>query len=213
MSTAILPPVPATPTTPPPAPRARTRGLVPYRWTISAYRELDRTGLFHDMKTMLLHGEFFAMGMPGPPHDFALTVTYEFLRAACPPDHYVRNQQGFDIGTDSDPGPDLAVVPGSFRDYATSAPTRAALIVEIANDSLFTDMTTKAELYATAGVPEYWVVDVEHRQLVVFRDPHPLPAGLGAVAYRTHTTLGPTDAVAPHFAPNASVLVSDLLPR
>lgn len=204
MSTITMPaPVPALP---------RPRALAPHRWTIREYRELARTGLFHDAKTMLLNGELFVMGMPKPPHDFALSATYEFLRSVCPPDHYVRNQQGFDIGTDSDPGPDLAVVPGTIRDYATKTPTTAVLVVEVAHESLFTDTTTKAELYATAGVPEYWVIDLEHRQLIVFRDPQPLPTGLGATAYRAHLTFGPSDSVSPLLDPSTSVLVGDLLP-
>lgn len=219
MSTAILPPVSAAPATPPPAapptPRAPApaTGPVPRRWTLTEYRKLADAGLLDGMNTILIDGEVLVMPNPKPPHDTALAKTYEFLRSVCPPGHYVRNQQSFDVGTANDPGPDLAVVPGSVDDYDTLPPPTALLIAEIAASTLALDLTTKAELYATAGVPEYWVVDVEHRQLVVFRDPHPLPAGLGAVAYRTHTALAPTDSVAPHFAANSPILVSDLLPR
>src|SRR4051812_10714454 len=113
MSAIAMPPAPAPAQTPPP----RASGPTPHRWTIREYRELARTGLFNDMKTMLLHGELYTMTVPKPPHDFALTAADEYLRANCPVGHYVRNQQGFDIGTDNDPGPDLAVVPGTFRDY------------------------------------------------------------------------------------------------
>jgi len=127
--------------------------------------------------------------------------------------YYVRNQQSFDVGTANDPGPDLAIVPGSEDDYDTLPPTVALLIVEIAASSLPLDATKKAELSATAGVPEYWVIDLEHRQLIVFRDPQPLPAELGAIAYKSHRTLEPADAASPLCAPAASVLVSDLLPR
>lgn len=219
MSAITMPPASAsatTPPAPPPAPaappRAPASALMPHRWTISQYRELSRTGLFSDAKTMLIRGELYVMGMPKPPHDFALSAAYEFLRSVCPADHYVRNQQGFDIGTDNDPGPDLAVVPGKSRDYATATPTRAALVVEVADETLFKDTTEKAELYATAGVSEYWVIDLEHRQLLVFRDPQPLPAGLGATAYKTHLTFGPTESVSPRLAPGGSILVGDLLP-
>jgi Uma2 family endonuclease len=208
MSTITMPPAPSPAQTPPP----RSSGLKPHRFTISEYRKLGETGLFHDMKTMLLHGELFTMGMPKPPHDFALNATYEFLRSICPAAHHVRNQQGFDIGIDSDPGPDLAIVPGVLRDYATTTPTAAILIVEVAHTTLAVDTTTKAELYATAGVPEYWVIDLEHQQLIVFRDPQPLPQGLGATAYKTHLTFGPTDRVSPLAAPQAAILVSELLP-
>ena len=78
--------------------------------------------------------------------------------------------------------------------------------------SLFFDTTTKAELYATAGIPDYWVIDLENRQLLVYRDPVPLPAGLGATAYPTHLTFGPNDCVSPLAVPTASVKVADLLP-
>jgi Uma2 family endonuclease len=164
------------------------------------------------MKTMLLHGELFTMVMPNPPHDISLNLAYEILRSICPAGHHVRNQQGFDIGPDSDPGPDLAIVPGTFRDHATVTPTTAAIVVEVAHTTLLMDTTTKAELYATAGVPEYWVIDLEHRQLIVFRDPQPLPKGLGATAYKTHLTYAPTDRVSPLAAPQTAILVSELLP-
>ena len=208
MSAITMPPATLPASTPPPS----ASGPKPHRFTIDEYRELYRTGLFSDKKTMLIYGELYVMGMPKPPHDFALGMTYEFLRSVCPTGHYVRSQMGFDIGTDNDPGPDLAVVPGGMRDYVTTAPTRAILIVEIAHTTLAIDTTTKAELYATAAVPEYWVIDLEHRQLIIFRDPQPLPKGLGATAYKTHHTLNPTDRVSPLSAPNAAVLVSDLLP-
>jgi Uma2 family endonuclease len=207
MSATATPPVPAV--TPPPA-----NGSTRRRWTIAEYRQMARAGLLDGKRTLLIDGEVLTMPQPDPPHDTALSLASEFLRSSCPAGHFVRNQQSFDVGTENDPGPDLAIVPGSIRDYATDAPTRALLIVEVAASSLFTDTTKKAELYATAGVPEYWVIDLEHRQLIVFRDPQPLPLpqGLGATAYKTHLTLGPTDSVSPLAAPTAAVRVGDLLP-
>jgi Uma2 family endonuclease len=83
-------------------------------------------------------------------------------------------------------------------------------VVEISDTSLTYDLTTKAELYATAGIPDYWVLDVDGRQLIVFRDPQPIPDG--GAAYRSRTTHAPADAVAPLAAPSAAVRVADLLP-
>lgn len=187
-------------------------GWEPFRWTIDQYRELGKTGFFDNVKTMLINGEIFTMVMPRPPHDTALALLEEWLRTVFVSGCHVRTQKGFDIGTANDPGPDIAVVPGAIRDYATRTPTTAVLVVEISDSTLTIDTTTKAELYATAGVPDYWVVDLQHRQLQVYRDPAPLPAGLGATAYRTHTILGPTDRVSPLAVPGASITVSDLLP-
>jgi Uma2 family endonuclease len=85
-------------------------------------------------------------------------------------------------------------------------------VVEVADSTLDQDTTTKAELYATAGIPDYWVLDVDGRRLLVFRDPAPLPTGLGATAYQTHLMLNPTDTVSPLATPTAVIRVADLLP-
>lgn len=225
MSPVLTPPLPASlpapvpaPVTPPPAPTVVLAPPVqappqPFRFTLKDYRELAKTGFLDDKRTMLLDGVLYIMPNPKPPHDTALGLTDDWLRTVfVAPGYHLRCQMSFNVGEATDSGPDLAVVVGSPRDYATSAPTAAALIIEVADSSLFFDTTTKAEKYATANVPDYWVIDLEHRQLVVFRDPAPLPAGLGANAYRTKFTLNPTDTVAPLAAPHATVTVGDLLP-
>jgi len=204
MSTAVL--------SPPKPVAAPAPAWKPYRWTISEYRDLDKTGLFHDVKTMLIDGEIFVMPLPSPPHDASLGLTAEFLRSAFTKGVHIRNQQGFDIGTRNDPGPDLAVVTGAIRDFTTSTPTEAILIVEVAVTSLRMDTTTKAELYASAGVPEYWVIDVPGRELHLYRDLVANPEGLGADAYRTRRVLKETDTISPLAAPTAVVKVSELLP-
>lgn len=224
MSAAILPPVPSVapalpvappPKVPPPQPSSPAlAGVIrPRRWTLTEYRALAKAGFLDGMNTILIDGGILVMPNPGTKHDAALTKVNRFLNRVCPPGHYIRSQQSFDVGTDHDPGPDFAVVPGTEDDYDTLAPTTAPLIVEIAASSLSLDTTKKAELYATAGVQEYWVIDLEHRQLLVFRDPQSLPANLGTTAYKTHLTFAPTDSASPLCAPAASVLVSDLLPR
>jgi Uma2 family endonuclease len=118
----------------------------------------------------------------------------------------------FTIGVNNDPGPDLAVVPGEIRDYFDVNPTEALLIVEVSDSTLFFDTTTKAELYATAGVADYWVIDLEARELLVYRDPVNLPTGLGSTAYRTHLRFGVNDSFAPLAMPDARSQVSELLP-
>ena len=89
-------------------------------------------------------------------------------------------------------------------------PTTAALVIEVADTSLNYDITAKAELYATAGIADYCVLDVDGRRLFVFRDPAPVPDG--GSAYRTQLALGPADSVAPLAAPASPVRVTDLLP-
>ena len=90
---------------PPPRTPAR-RAAVPMlaRWTIAEYRRLGAAGAFADRRTILLHGEIYDMPMPNPPHDVALGLTDAWLRSVFAAGVHVRNQMGFDVGTDSDPG-------------------------------------------------------------------------------------------------------------
>jgi Uma2 family endonuclease len=210
MSATATPPAPAGATTPPPA----GAGPKPWRWTREQYYELDRQGFFDGKRVELIRGEIVEMSPINWPHALGVKLASDALARAFAAGHWVNAQHPISLsGTvpGSEPQPDVAVIPGSPRDY-TNHPTRAALVVEIADSTLNYDTTTKAELYATAGVPEYWVLDVTGRQLIVFRDPQPLPAPLGAVAYQDRRTLSPGDGVSPLGAPSVTVAVADLLP-
>lgn len=180
-------------------------------WTVDQFHHLGDLGVFEGRRAMLIGGVIVEEGPMNPPHAIAATNTEDAVRAAFGPGWHVRVAKPLVVGRTTDPEPDAAVLPGRPADYP-SHPTTAALVVEVADTSLGYDTTTKAEWYATAGVADYWVVDVSGRQLLVFRDPLPLPAGLGATAYRTRTAHAPGDAVAPLAAPNAAVQVADLLP-
>lgn len=193
------------PRQPPPAPQ-------PYFWTNDEFVELAKAGFFQDQFVMLIDGEFIHMPPPNPPHDMAVGLTDYVLKTVFPPPgHWVRIQTGFQTALDTNPLPDLAVVPGSPRDYQ-QAPRRAVLVVEVSDTSFTMDTQTKPHLYAAAGVPEYWVIDVNAPQLLVFRDPTPDPAAPRGHRYTTTLTLTAADTVTPTAAPNAVVRVVDLLP-
>ena len=116
------------------------------------------------------------------------------------------------LGQSPDPVPDLAVLTGSVRDYVATQPTTAVLVVEVADTSLATDRGEKAQLYAAAGIADYWVVDLNSRLVIVHRDPQPDPASPSGAAYRAVTPLTPGQTVSPRAAPQAAVNVGDLLP-
>ena len=145
------------------------------------------------------------------PHANGVERTDAVIRAAFGTGWRFRIQLPLVLGQHTDPMPDIAVVVGTLTGDPPH-PTAAALVVEVSDTTLAVDTTEKAELYATAGIADYWVLDLTNRRLLVFRDPVALPAGLGATAYKTQLTLNPADRVSPLAAPTASVLVSDLLP-
>ena len=171
-------------------------------------------GWFEGKRAFLLDGIILEQGPMEPPHATGLALVDAALRAIFGAGWLLRIQSPLHVNTHNDPLPDLAVVPGGPRDYAGVHPTTAALVVEVSDTTLNTDLTAKAERYATANIADYWVLDLNANQLHVFRDPQPLPLppDLAAIAYRTHLTLGPTDRVSPLAAPGASILVGDLLP-
>ncbi|MEO2090461.1 MAG: Uma2 family endonuclease [Gemmataceae bacterium] len=199
--TALLTPPPTTPMS----------GLRPFRWTVQLFHRLGDLGVFEGRRASLWDGQIVEEGPMNPPHRIALELTDGAMRAAFGAGWRVCVQMPLILSPTDAPQPDVAVVKGSPRDSAVH-PTSAELVIEIADSSLSQDLTEKAEKYATAGIADYWVLDVDGRQLFVFRDPVPLPAGLGATAYATRFTRGPADAVAPLALPSASIAVADLLP-
>jgi Uma2 family endonuclease len=207
MSTIAMPNPPGA-TTPPPA----NSGPKSWRWTRDQYYKLGELGFFDGKRVELIRGEIIEMSPQGWPHAVGKSKVADALRAAFAGIGTVMEQTPHPT-PDSDPEPDVRVIAGRYEDYTDHPPT-ALLLVEVADSTLAYDTTTKAELYATAGVADYWVLDLTNRLLLVFRDPQPLalPAALAATAYQTHLTLGPNDTVSPLAAPTAVIRVADLLP-
>lgn len=202
---AIAMPAPTAPNTPPPI-----GGPSRWRCTVEQYRKLGAAGFFEEKQYELIRGEIIDMGKEGPRHYTTFVIALDVIRAAFGPGFFAR-PAGPIAMADSEPQPDVSVVPGSPRHYTANHPATALFALEISETSLSYDLTTKAELYATAGIPEYWVLDIDGKRLHVFRDPAPLTPALGATAYGTRTTFAPGDSVQPLHAPGA-VAVADLLP-
>jgi Uma2 family endonuclease len=138
-------------------------------------------------------------------HAAAVDLALDALRQAFGPSHTIRVQHPLAVSGGSEPQPDLAVVPGSARDYVEQHPESASLVVEVSDTSLGYDRTRKTRVYARAGIAEYWIVNLVDSILEVHRDP-------GADGYRTIVTLRSGDSVSPLAAGAAAVAVSDLLP-
>lgn len=113
---------------------------------------------------------------------------------------------------DSEPEPDVVVVPGDPRDYAAAHPSRCALLVEVADSSLLFDQRKKAVLYARAGVADFWILNLQERVLCVYRDPRRAGRGPQGWRYARTDLLRPPATVTPLAAPEARISVVDLLP-
>jgi Uma2 family endonuclease len=159
----------------------------------------------------LMGGRIIEMAPQHSPHATALLLTQDELRAVFIAGYVVRMQLPLDVSPSSQPEPDLAIVQGNIRDYTNAHPSMALLVVEVSDSTLAFDRGEKASLYASAGVPEYWIVNLKDRCLEVHRDPIPMlqPYGYG---YRSRTQYFSTDTVSPLAAPQSAVKVEDLLP-
>lgn len=203
--TAVATPPPAArpPSRPPFAPR-------PLLWTVTEFHRVNGSGIWLGRRPILLRGVILEQGPMEPPHATGVSLVTAALAAAFGSGWHLRAQLPLVFGLYTDPMPDVAVVTGTARDYAAAHPTTAAVVVEVSDTTLATDLAEKVELYSEAGIRDYWVLDVDGNRLLVFRDPYQHPAG--GHTYRTHLTLGPADTVTPLAAPHATVKVADLLP-
>ncbi len=131
------------------------------------YDRLVELGLLADEKVELIRGLIVRMSPQGAPHAAAIQRLTQLLvlalaasgRAA------VRVQLPLALGEDSEPEPDLAVVPPGA--YKREHPSCALVVVEVADSSLAQDRREKGALYAEHGVPEYWIVDTAHERIEV----------------------------------------------
>ena len=146
-----------------------------------------------------------------PPHAIAGTKTEDLIRDYFGRGWHVRVQKPLVLGQTTDPEPDIAVVIGRPGDY-TAHPTTAELIVEISDTSLRYDTTEKMSLYAAALIREYWVLDVNGRQLLVHREPVADATAIFGFRYASIQAFGPTDSVSSLAVPSAMVRVAEMLP-
>jgi Uma2 family endonuclease len=180
-------------------------------WTVDQFHYLGDLGLFEGRRAMLIDGVIVEEGPMNPPHRIALELSSEALRVAFGGGWRICVQMPLVLGQAMDPEPDIAVVAGSPRG-STTHPTTAAIVVEVADSSLRYDTTVKLATYAAGNIADYWVLDVNGRELLVYRDPGPDPMALQGHNYFTKRVLGPADTIAPLAAPNRTVNVADLLP-
>ena len=134
------------------------------------------------------------------------------LRAVFGTGWYVMVQLPIALDDDSEPEPDVAVVPGAPREYRDGHPSRPVLVVEVAVESLRGDRGRKGSLYARGGVADYWIVDLVSSAVEVYRVPRPSAEAPLGWAYTARRRLVPGDTVSPLAVPGVAISVADLLP-
>ena len=140
------------------------------RWTVADVRRMiDSGGFEHPERFELVDGLILEKMGQSEPHRIALRLAIEALSLVFAKDLSVIAGSPLALAIESEPEPDLMVVPRGLRRDLTTADVR--LILEVADTSLRKDRTTKAALYARHGIPEYVILDVAARRAEIRRKP------------------------------------------
>jgi Uma2 family endonuclease len=135
----------------------------------SEYERLVTMGAFDDERVELLYGTLVAMSPQDPRHASPIGQLTMHLVPALVGRALVRIQAPLVAADESEPEPDVAIVP--LGDYRGAHPARAHLVIEVAVSSANKDRLVKAPIYARSGFAEYWLVDVEEKQVEVYVEP------------------------------------------
>lgn len=183
------------------------------RWTRQEYDRLGELGVLReDQPIELLGGQMIVAEPKGSPHSTAIGLTADALRAAFGPGWVVRVQEPIALDDESEPEPDVAVVPGRHRDYLAAHPARPALLIEIADRSLAFDRRYKGGLYARAGILDYWIVNLVDAVVEVHRHRLADASSEFGWRYRDVQALRAGESISPLARPDVTIAVADLLP-
>ncbi|HEX4948741.1 MAG TPA: Uma2 family endonuclease [Blastocatellia bacterium] len=143
------------------------------RLSVQQYHEMIRAGILTaDDQVELLEGWLVAKRPKKPQHRIATRLTQKALEAVVPDGWYVDAQEPITL-TDSEPEPDVMIVRGETQNYSDRHPhaDEIALVVEIADSTLERDRSTKKRMYARAGIPVYWIVNLVENTCEVYSQP------------------------------------------
>jgi Uma2 family endonuclease len=159
-------------------------GAVRHRFTAGEYRKMGEAGIFsEDDRIELIDGEVVEMAPIGDRHiESVIRLTRLLSRWALDTreaDLFVSVQNPLALGEHGEPQPDLTLVRRRSNRSGTPVPKEALLVVEVADTSLIYDRDRKLPLYAEAGIPEVWLVDLNAETVEVYSEPG--PAGYGRI--------------------------------
>ncbi|MGK7953531.1 MAG: Uma2 family endonuclease [Xenococcaceae cyanobacterium] len=145
---------------------------ITYKWSIAKWHELVETGVLEDQPVELLEGEIIQMSPEGVPHTYTNRCFADYLREMLKGLAYISENHPITLDN-SEPEPDIAIVRLPATIYREHHPYAEDIywLIEISKNTLTIDLTTKANLYARNGIPEYWVIDLVNRRLIVHTQP------------------------------------------
>jgi Uma2 family endonuclease len=182
------------------------------RFSVAEYHQMIQTGILaEDERVELINGIVVHKMPRNPPHDGTILLVEEVLRTHAA-SWTLRVQMAVTL-TDSEPEPDLCLARGPRRSYITrhSGPADVGLVVEVSDSSLAYDQGDKLRLYASAGIPVYWIVNLVDHRVELYTNPSGQGAGAGYTTQQFFLP-GTTMPLILDGVTVAPVAVDDLLP-
>lgn len=177
-------------------------------FNVDEYRRMADTGILSpNERVELINGEIVLMSPAGPRHHAAVDGANRTFVTAAGESAIVRVQGDVVLHRFAAPEPDMVLLRPKNDFYASKQAGAAdvLLIIEVSDTSLEYDTTAKLNLYAIIGIPEYWVADLQHNQLLVHSDPD-------QDSFKTVRAYHRGDALSPILLPGCKIPVEVLLP-
>ena len=133
------------------------------KWTTDEYHSMVAAGILCDRQVELLKGEIIEMSPEREPHAYCSDEAGEYLSRVLGDRAKIRHAKPITLPNNSEPEPDIAIVQRRGREYREHHPypENVLWLIEYANSSLEKDLEIKPKIYAEAGIPEYWVVNLK----------------------------------------------------
>jgi Uma2 family endonuclease len=179
-------------------------GVPRMRWTLAEFERLIEVGILaEEDRVELIQGELVPMAAKGNRHELVRDEIMNWMMERKPATLRLSSEIGWrPPDADTYVEPDLLICPRSLKGV-TVPPTEVLLAIEVAHSSLWFDTTTKARLYATLGVRDYWVVDAQTLRTRIHREP-------SADGYASTTDVPPGETLVPLLVAPLAIRLGDL---
>ena len=185
---------------------SRCPELPRHLWTVEEYHRMGEVGLLDaDTRVELIEGEIVEMAPIGDAHAATSNRLNRLLVLAVGERGIVAVGNPVRLSQRSEPQPDFSVL-RPRADYQTKGPRTedVMLAVEVSDTTLRRDRRVKLALYARAGIPEFWIVNLEVREVEIYRSP-------GGDSYASVERKGPGDVVTMEALPGVTIAISQIL--
>jgi Uma2 family endonuclease len=148
--------------------------LTTVKWTVADYHRIIAAGILEERNVELIGGEIVEMAPEGESHAYCSDEAGEYLIYLLGDRAKVRQGKPITLlFSNSEPEPDIAVIQRLGQDYREHHPYPENIfwLIEYSNSTLSKDLGIKSQIYAAAGIAEYWVINLRTMELIVFRSP------------------------------------------